>query len=288
MLYPISQVRNFVVGLDHPECVAVGKDGTLYSGGEGGQVYRISADAKKIEVIANTGGFCLGVTLDQEENIYVCDMGVKALLKVTRRGKVSKLADAASGRKFVSPNFSVFDSQGNLYFSDSGEWKQATGVIYKLEAGGKVRLFSPGPFHFANGLALDTSEQYLYVVESNLDRVVRVPIKPNGAAGAPEVYADGLVRLPDGLAFDVHGNLYVTTYATNCIYRVSPSRQIELVCQDVENLLLCQATNCAFGGPNFDQLYVLAISEGIIFPCWTYACKGSRCGAIARRHNRAR
>lgn len=256
MLYPVSEVRNFVVGLDHPEGVAVGKDGTIYAGGEAGQVYRISPDGKKVEVLATTGGFCLGLTLDQQENIYICDMHQKALLKVTPKGKVTKLADSADGRKFATPNFSVFDSQGNLYFSDSGEWKQGNGVVFRLDHGGKARLFSQGPFHFANGIALDATEQYLYVVESNLDRVVRVRIKPDGTAGVPEVYAEGLVRVPDGIAFDAHGNLYVTTYASNCIYRVAPDRKVELVCQDVENLLLCQPTNCAFGGANFDKLFV--------------------------------
>lgn len=256
MLYPISEVRNFVVGLDHPECVAVGKDGALFAGGEAGQVYRISPDAKKVDVIANTGGFCLGVTLDQEENVYICDMGLKALVKVTPRGKVTKLADSADGRKFASPNFSVFDSKGNLYFSDSGEWKQRSGVVFRLDAGGRVHMFSPGPFHFANGIALDAEERYLYVVESNLDRVVQIPIKSDGTAGVPEVYAEGLARVPDGIAFDARGNLYATTYASNCIYRISPDCKVELLCQDVENLFLCQATNCAFGGPNFDQLFV--------------------------------
>jgi sugar lactone lactonase YvrE len=256
MLYPISEVRNFFVGLDHPECVAVGKDGTLYAGGEAGQVYRISPDGKKSKVLANTGGFCLGITLDQKENIYVCDLGLKAVLKVTPQGKVSKLTDSGSGRKLSTPNFSVFDSKGNLYFSDSGEWKQGGGVVYRLDAGGKARLFSKGPFHFANGIALDAAEEYVYVVESNLDRVVRVPINRDGTAGIPEVYAEGLARVPDGVAFDARGNLYVTTYASNCIYRVSPDRKVELVCQDVENLFLCQPTNCAFGGPNFDQLFV--------------------------------
>lgn len=256
MLYPVSEVRNFVTGLDHPECVAVGKSGAFYAGGEGGQVYRISPDGRKVEVIAKTGGFCLGVTLDREENIYVCDMGLKVLIKVTQQGTVTTLADSAEGRKFVSPNFSVFDSSGNLYFSDSGGWKQGNGVAYKLDRDGKVTLFSPGPFHFANGVALDASEQYLYVIESNLDRVVRVPIKADGSAGVPEVYAEGFARVPDGMAFDAKGNLYVTTYASNCIYRVGTDRNLALLCQDVENLLLCQPTNCAFGGPNYDQLYV--------------------------------
>ena len=57
MLYPISEGRNFVTGLDHPEGVAVARDGTLYAGGEAGQVYRISPDGKKSEV------------LDQEQSI---------------------------------------------------------------------------------------------------------------------------------------------------------------------------------------------------------------------------
>jgi gluconolactonase len=256
MLYPVSEVRNFVTGLDHPEGVAVASDGTLYAGGEAGQVYRISADGRRIETLANTRGFCLGITLDRDENLYVCDLGRRALLKVSQRGDVAVVVEAVDGRKLTNPNVSVFDSKGDLYFSESGEWKQANGVVYRLGADGNVRVFAPGPFHFANGLALDAAERYLYVVESNLDRVVRIEIKSDGGAGTPEVYAEGLARVPDGLAFDASGNLYITTYASNCIYRATPNRQRDLICQDLENLLLCQPTNCAFGGRNFDQLFV--------------------------------
>ncbi len=256
MLYPVSEVRNFVTRLDHPECVAVGRDGKVYAGGEAGQVYRISANAKSAETIGSTGGFCLGITLDRDKNIYVCDLGKRAVIRMDQLGKWSVVADRVGDRKLVSPNFGVFDSKGNLYFSDSGEWKQANGIVCRLSPEGKAEVFSAGPFHFANGLALDAAEKYLYVVESNLDRVVRIEIKSDGSGGLPEVYAEGLARVPDGLAFDARGNLYVTTYASNCIYRIVPNRQVELVCQDVENLALCQPTNCAFGGPDFDQLFV--------------------------------
>ena len=256
MLYPISGVRCFATRLDHPEGIAVGCDGTVYAGGEAGQVYRISPDGKKVEVLANTGGFCLGITLDQDQNVYVCDLARRALLKITQKGKVKLLADSADGRKFIQPNFSVFDSNGNLYVSDSGEWKHANGAIYVLDRRSKARQFAPGPFHFANGLALDAREEYLYVVESNLDRVVRIQLRNEGSGGAQQVYAERLNRIPDGLAFDLAGNLYVTTYASNCIYRVSPDRHVQLLCQDVENLVLCQPTNCAFGGPEFNQLFI--------------------------------
>ncbi|MGH9397141.1 MAG: SMP-30/gluconolactonase/LRE family protein [Terriglobia bacterium] len=256
MFYPASEVRNFVTGLDHPECVAVGCDGSLYAGGEAGQIYHISPDGKSVKTIARTGGFCLGITLDQSGNVYVCDSGRHAVLRVAPSGGVEVVVDSVGGAKLTNPNFSVFDSQGNLYFSDSGEWKQANGVIHRISRDGRAERFSAGPFHFANGLALDVAEKFLYVVESNLDRVLRIEIRSDGRAGIPEVYAEGIARVPDGLAFDAAGDLYVTTYASNCIYRVRPNRQVELFCQDVENLALCQPTNCAFGGPNFDQLYV--------------------------------
>lgn len=152
MLYPVSEVRNFVTGLDHPEGVAVGRSGNLYAGGEAGQVYRISADGGKIEVVASTGGACLGITLDRDENIYICDLGQKALFKVTQQGAVTMLADAADGRKLVSPNFSVFDSRGNLYFSDSGVWKEANGVVCKLDRDGKATIFSPALSTLPTGL----------------------------------------------------------------------------------------------------------------------------------------
>jgi len=256
MLYALSEVKTFVSGLDHPEGVAVGRDGTLYTGGEGGQIYRIASDGNKTEVIANTGGSCLGITLDLEENIYVCDNARRQVLKVTQRGEISVYAESASQRKFRCPNFSVFDSLGNLYFSDSGAWKEFDGIIYCVRPGGRVDTFAEGPFHFANGLALDAEEHFLYVVESNLDRVVRIQIKPDGSSGSPEIFAEGMARIPDGLAFDAIGNLYVTTYGSNAIYRVDADGCVELVCKDEECALLCQATNCAFGGPNFDQLFV--------------------------------
>ncbi|HTV54018.1 MAG TPA: SMP-30/gluconolactonase/LRE family protein [Terriglobia bacterium] len=256
MLYLVSEVRRFISGLDHPEGVAVSRKGEVYCGGEGGQLYRIAPDATRIEVVARTGGFCLGVTLDREENVIVCDCGRREVLKVTAQGKMTLVSSSVDGRKFLNPNFSVFDSNDNLYFSDSGEWSHANGIIFRIRNTGQPEVFAPGPFHFANGLALDAAERYLYVVESNLDRVLRIPIGSDGAAGLPEVFVEGMAHVPDGLAFDADQNLYVTTYASNSIFRVAPDRSVSLLCRDQDNVLLCQPTNCAFGGPDFDQLLV--------------------------------
>ena len=72
--------------------MAVGRDGALYAGGEAGQVYRISADGVDVRTLGNAGGFCLGITLDKEQNIYICDCGKRALLRMTQAGKVTTIA----------------------------------------------------------------------------------------------------------------------------------------------------------------------------------------------------
>ena len=87
-----------------------------------------------------------------------------------------------------------------------------------------------------------------------MDRVLRIAILNDGTAGETEVYVDGLASVPDGLAFDSVGNLYVTTYASSAVYRVTPDRHAQLVCQDIENEILCLVTNWAFAGPEFDRL----------------------------------
>jgi gluconolactonase len=254
----LSTFRNKDVcrGLRPSRGIAVARDDKLYTGGEAGQIYRIAGDGKTTENIANTGGSCLGITLDREENIYVCDKGNRQIVKVTQRGDINIVAGSVGSRRLTCPNFSVFDSRGNLYFSDSGARKECNGIVYRAFPDGRVETFAHGPFHFANGIALDARERFLYVAESNLDRVLRLQINADGSSGAPEVFVDGLARIPDGLAFDANRNLYVATYGSNAIYRVSLEGHAELLCVDDECAVLCQATNCAFGGPDFDQIFV--------------------------------
>jgi len=60
---------------------------------------------------------------------------------------------------------------------------------------------------FANGVALDVDERFVYVAESSAFRVTRFPIRADGSLGAREQYGPDLGTAPDGIAFDEAANL---------------------------------------------------------------------------------
>lgn len=250
---PLAKMSVYAEGLDHPEGLAFDSEGALWAGGEAGQVYRIQNG--KTEQVANVGGFCLRLTFSAKQELFVCNLGLHTLQRIDRGGRILQTVEQVEGRRLQTPNFSVFDREGNLYFSDSGEWNGGNSCVYRLRASGVAELFA-GPFAFANGMALSAAGDTLFVVESQRDCVTRLPIKSDGTAGEPEVYASGLARVPDGAVLDAAGNLYVTCYATDCIYRIRPDRTVELFAFDPEGTMLARPTNGAFGGPEGKDLFV--------------------------------
>jgi len=253
-LIPLSRFRTFAEGLDHPEGLAFDAESQLWAGGELGQIYRIDRRGK-VKEIARLGGFCLGLTFSRQQELYACNFKLPALVRINRQGRVLDSWDRVGPRKLKTPNFSVFDSEGNLYFSDSGDFHAVNGWVYRLRKNGKVELFA-GPFAFANGLSLSADERFLYVVESTRNDVMRVEIKSDGTAGKPRVYASGLERIPDGAALDAEGNLYVTCYASHNLYKVTPAGRVSLLAYDPAGTMIAAPTNLAFGGANFDQMFV--------------------------------
>jgi len=168
--------------LDHPESLCIAADGTIYCGGEMGQVYRIRPDGEQ-SLLGQTGGFLLGLALDGEERVHACDMGRKAVVCVDAAGRVRERSRGIPQRRLVVPNHPVFDPQGNLYFSDSGDYwnPQGTGCIFVVRPDDTTELFHGGPFAFANGLVIDPTGRWLYLAQTTAHNIVRVPVdRPNG------------------------------------------------------------------------------------------------------------
>jgi len=247
----------FANGLDHPECVAVHPDGTVWAGGEAGQIYRISADGQQVEQVANTGGFILGIAFSPGAKwLAICDLGKKCVWKFDMETLALELfATGVAGHAFNIPNYAVFDKTGNLYVSESGAFRQVNGKILKFSPDGEGEIWHNGPLNFANGLALDPGEKHLYVAVSFLPGVEKIALQPDGSAGEHTTVCSLPETVPDGLAFDADGNLYVSCYAPNRIIKVTPTQEVSVWMDDWEAHTLSNPTNIAFGGEHLDQLF---------------------------------
>jgi gluconolactonase len=245
----------FASGLDHPEGLAIAPDGTIWAGGEEGQIYVVTQDGRVTEH-ARTGGFSGGLAFGRDGACFVCNSPGR-IVRVEPDGRWETFADAVEGVPMRVPNFPVFGPDGSLYVSDSGSWEVADGVIYRFRPGSPGEVFHAGPFHYTNGLAIDAAGEYLYVVETARHSIVRLRIDEGRAAVPEPVCRPGSLEwVPDGLAFDAAGALYVTMYASDRIYRIEPGGEPEILVEDVLGMALNRPTNCAFGGPDLDRLFV--------------------------------
>jgi len=259
---PIERFDVFASGLDHPECCAFDRDGNLWAGGEGGQIYRIDQTGKS-ETIANLGGFCAGLAFTPDDReLLVCVTGV-GLVRVAKTGEHLVFATSAGEHKIVAPNYVLFDGRGRIYLTDSGKWMQRNGFLLRFDQDGRGEVLA-GPLGYANGLALSADEKHLFMVESDRDSILRFEIGNDDELQEPEVFADRVGRFPDGLATDVQGNLYVTCYASDEIWRVNAKRDKSLVAHDRWGIVLGRPTNLAFGGKNFDEIYVANLGRTTI------------------------
>jgi gluconolactonase len=254
----LDRARVFYDGLDHPEGIAVHPDGSVWTGGEAGQLYRIDPDGGRAEEVARSGGFMLGLAFTPAADaLFVCDNGKKRIQRLDlNTGALEEWAGSAGERDFRIPNMLAFTRAGDLFVTDSGGFRETSGCVYRFRADGTGEVWHAGPFPFANGCTLAPDESALYVVCSWGPGVVRLPIRPGGSAGDAEAVVTLPQTVPDGVVFDAEGALYVSCYTPARIYRVPPGgTSAEVWLDDWEAHTLANPTNVAWGGPGFDRLY---------------------------------
>jgi sugar lactone lactonase YvrE len=66
-------------------------------------------------------------------------------------------------------------------------------------------------------------------VESTPPLVCRIPINPDGSAGGRAVVVELPRTVPDGVAFDVDGNLYISLYTPKSLSEKSYSVQLQVL-----------------------------------------------------------
>jgi gluconolactonase len=246
----IAGLRTVADGLDHPEDVCWDPGASVVlAGGEAGQLYRFGLDGEPAEVVVEiAGGWLTGLCVDGEGNAYGCDVNHGCVQRIAPDGRVDR-----HGAPIAFPNSPAFDADGTLWVSDSGDWEQPSGRVLAIRPDGATEACPIRPLHFANGLALH--DGWLYVVESARPGVVRC--RPGG--GDVEQVVELPETVPDGLAFDAEGGLWVSCWQPNRVYRLAPGGELEIVVDDWSGTEVVTPTNVAFAGQRLDLLVMASL-----------------------------
>ena len=232
---------------------AVDAEGNIYAtfSGSRGQtvpvaIFRIDAsyDVQPfVSEMMNPTGMAFG----HDGNLYVSSRYDGTVYRVSPNGNVTSYAEGMGVATGIA-----FDGEGNLYVGDR------SGTIFKIGRDRQIFVFamiepSVSAFHLAF-----YNDGNLYVTgptTSSFDAVYQVD--PHGHV---EVFYRGLGR-PQGLAFDVQGNLYVAAslHGRRGIVKITPDREASLAVSG-QNLV-----GLAFGPGG---TAVLATTSGVLSLAW--------------------
>ncbi len=135
-------------------------------------------------------------------------------------------------------NSVVRDSKGTIWFTQSARNTEEGGpgemwsavdrpvdsgaVLYLRGSGNEIKspaIEAAGNIFFANGIALDKAEKYLYVAETMMNRVLRYEMNAGkGVLTNLETYQ--YVMTPDNIEFDKDGNLWIASPISNKVFAV--------------------------------------------------------------------
>ena len=192
-------------GMDHPSGIAIDKSGNVFVSDLNKDFIKKVTPDGKVSIIAGNGdrgkkdgkgssaSFYLpvGLAVDGNDNLYVCDSYNNMIRKIASDGTVTTIAGMSrKGSKdgkdttasFWHPNSLTVDRNGNVYVADMGNNK-----IRKIAPDGTVTTFAGSDQHGAG----------------------------NGPIKEASFYQ------PYGIAADKEGNLYVADYQNNLIRKIA-------------------------------------------------------------------
>ncbi len=208
-----------------------------------------------------------GLLLNRDRRLVLMQHGDRRVAKLDTNRGFTTIVDKYDGKKLNSPNDGVYDSKGNLFFTDppyglpqgkdDPTKEQPFNGVYRLSSDDKLTLLTRD-MTFPNGIALSPDEKTLYVANSDPAKAIWMayPLNEDGTLGEGKVFADvtdkvGKVKgLPDGLKVDQDGNLFATGPGGVLIFAPDGTH--------LGTLATGEATaNCAWGGDG-SVLYITA------------------------------
>lgn len=198
---------------------------------------------------------CTGLILDKDGNLIGA---ASYIIKINKDGQGFKtVASGYDGKSFNNPNDLIADKKGGVYFTDPDFFlttpPQDKTAVYYIDSTGIVKrviddLAKP------NGLVLSPDGTKLYVDDTKIKYLYSWTVASDGSLSGKSTLAEldtieGENNYADGMAVDIHGNIYV---ATNTGIQIFSPQGVAITTISVPET----PSNCDFGGNDFKTLYI--------------------------------
>jgi gluconolactonase len=218
------------------------------------RILKLDASGKVSTLIDDSGSN--GLATDGKGNLIAGTHKWKSVSRYTLDGKRSDVVSQFNGNVFNSPNDLALAADGTLYFSDPDFQRDAAPGgqdktrVYRVATDGKVTVVDD-TLKNPNGVSLSPKGDVLYVNGMVGDHgVLRAYPIVKGVPQQGKTLVDKL-GIPDGMAIDCHGNIYVSEHTDKRLRVFTPAgKQIATIKVDAN------VTNAAFGGADGKTLYI--------------------------------
>lgn len=195
-----------------------------------------------------------GIALDGDGAVITAEHGSRSI----RRDGVL-VVGTFEGNDFNSPNDVIVHGDGTMYFTDpdyglAGRPREISfNGVYRLQTNGTVtaeHMGAPPNAQKPNGIGISPDGNTIYVADTQEGRLWRFARNADGSLQPRAMHAVTSGG-GDGLAVDVHGNIFVTTTAGIDVFSPTGHKWGTI---DVP----MQPANCAFGDVDHKTLYITA------------------------------
>jgi sugar lactone lactonase YvrE len=185
----------------------------------------------------------------------------RGFVLVDRDGSVGPVQEA-----FTDPGVRMNDGgcdPAGRFFCGSMAYDESPGrgALYRFDPDGTVTPVLAG-LTISNGIAWTPDGSTCVYVDTGTGRVDAFDYDVRSATLSgrrPLVEVDPDHGMPDGLALDAEGGIWVALWQGGAVHRYTPEGRLDAVVE----LPARQVTACAFGGPDRDRLFVTTSRLGL-------------------------